>query len=209
MCLYSYTLRDNLLQCKFCVLVSFSTVCQYKKILKDRTCNRLFNFTKDIASKSTYKLHVLIPEALYFITIQTEVHVFVDIVLNIHRHQRLNVAKIPPVKSRDNPRASRERIESIDQPTRGKGSMEQCSQSYPLSSRSSRLPDIDKSQPKMSSTQPVQNVSSVVENLSSEPLTPHISTKPSSFDGGKLNFVSNPHQQLSRFSWFSCRPFKL
>lgn len=172
-----------------------------KKWLKDRTCNRLINFTKDIASKSTYKLHVLIPEALYFITIQTEVHAFVDIVLNIHRHQRLNVAKIPPVKSRDNPRASRERIESIDQPTRGKGSMEQCNQSYPLSPRSSQLPDVDESQPKMSSTQPVQNVSSVVENLSSEPLAPHISTKPSSCDGGKL--TSNPHQQLSLFSWFS------
>lgn len=79
--------------------------------------------------------------------------------------------------------------------------MEQCNQSYPLSPRSSQLPDVDKSQPKMSSTQPVQNVSSVVENLSSEPLAPHISTKPSSCDGGKL--TSNPHQQLSLFSWFS------
>lgn len=75
--------------------------------------------------------------------------------------------------------------------------MEQCSQSYPLSPRSSQLPDVDESQPKMSSTQPVQNVSSVVENLSSEPLAPHISTKPSSCDGGKFNFVSNPLQQLS------------
>lgn len=150
-----------------------------------------------VSRRTSYNVHVLIPEALYFITIQTEVHAFVDIVLNIHRHQRLNVAKIPPVKSRDNPRASRERIDSIDQPTRGKSSMEQCSQSYPLSPRSSQLPDVDESQPKMSSTQPVQNVSSVVENLSSEPLAPHISTKPSSCDGGKFNFVSNPLQQLS------------
>lgn len=103
------------------------------------------------------------------------------------------MSKLLPVKSRDKLGASVKRIESMEQPTRGKGSRKRSSHSYPDTPRPSKLLDLDKSLSKMPSTP-------LVQNETTEIVAPYLSTKLSSCKGGELHFVYHPNYQLSRFS---------
>lgn len=124
--------------------------------------------------------------------------------VSIYHHHPFYSAKLPPFRSRDNPRAPRRRRESMGQPATGKGRRKWCNQSTPISPRRSQSPDMNASQCQMPSTPPEQTAQPAVGNASSvvktEAVGPTISfLAPDSFsrDGGELHFASYPQQQLS------------